>query len=393
MEYRRLSEWTVNDVKQWGNELKLPGNEDAMFVNIIGENKLNGKAMQYISWNMLQPLVKKLSFGSQIIIQNELPKLLQNDKISTIPPTSNTVNNSHNKDIPEQNPYINSMPKLEKNTSDNMGKGNQIDAILSDAKDYVNSMDLKDISSKFSFNGSHAIPTSTQSVPINNHVFPYPTIINSNNSNIPLFNHSPINITPINSANNNIPSSTNQIQLLTPSNKFNANRVRKMEDIYDHNSNNDDSKMVPIREKKRRKKNGKGKNERKIIKFSRAHVGRIVTYIYREFYGFILYRDIDTNKDNEIFFHRQDMIPQTLRCHIGDRVLFDIQVYRENGKIRKKAINVVITEKKDQQKPKQRKKRKQQKKQRKTPQKAKETRMWRLVRKKPSIKIEPVMKG
>ena len=225
MEYRRLSEWTVNDVKQWGNELKLPGNEDAMFVNIIGENKLNGKAMQYISWNMLQPLVKKLSFGSQIIIQNELPKLLQNDKISTITPTSNTVNNSNNNEIPEQNPYINSMPKLEKNISDNMGKGNQIDAILSDAKEYVNSMDLKDISSKFSFNGSHSIPTSTQSVPINNHVFPYPTIINSNNSNIPLFNHSPINITPINSTNNNISSSTNQVQLLTPLNKFNANRV------------------------------------------------------------------------------------------------------------------------------------------------------------------------
>ena len=117
-----------------------------------------------------------------------------------------------------------------------------------------------------------------------------------------------------------------------------------------------------------------------------------MTYIYREFYGFILYRDIDSNKDNEIFFHRQDMIPQTLRCHTGDRVLFDIQVYRENGKIRRKAINVVITEKKDKQKPKQRKQRKQQK-QRKTPQKAKETRMWRLVRKKASIKMEPVMKG
>ena len=71
-----LNDWTVEDVKQWGKELKLPDNEGIIFMDIIERNKLNGKAMSYIKWEMMETLVNKLSFGSKIIIQNELPKLM-----------------------------------------------------------------------------------------------------------------------------------------------------------------------------------------------------------------------------------------------------------------------------------------------------------------------------
>ena len=277
----KLSEWNVNDVQEWGKTLKLPENEGIIFADIIGNNKLNGKAMEYITYDTLIPLIDKLSFGSKIIIKNELQKLKKIAKTIVID-------------------NIKSEPKLELKT--NAESNNTIDNILAVANKFNDTIENTD-------NDASATDTT-----------PIITIPNHNIS-------SQINEQKLN------------IELVSnPHNKLN-NNIRINNDIYNISRNNkrsiNDRIVSPILPPKKRMKLY---SEYKVLKYKRGLRGRINDYGPIKQYGFIVY--YDDGKRKEIFFHCTDVISKRFRR--GDRVKFDYEMYRSKGLIKTRAKKISV---------------------------------------------------